>query len=107
MASLLESEHMLLRNEGLVAFNLLAVLGEETAAVSASLSEEVVLLGVWRIASSDDSSPELLANALTLLLQLTQSDTGALTYSTCKQEHTAFSSPNTPFFLRRCALVCI
>lgn len=105
MASLLESEHMLLRNEGLVAFNLLAMLGEETAAVSASLSEEVVLLGVWRIASSDDSSPELLANALTLLLQLTQSDTGA--YSTCKQEHTAFSSPNTPFFLRRCALVCI
>ena len=78
MASLLESEHVLLRNEALVALNLLATLRDgEGDEITASLLEEAVLLGVWGVVSSVDSSPELLANALTFLQQLTQSQTGA------------------------------
>ena len=75
MASLLESEHVLLQNEALVALNLLATIrGDE---ITVSLSEEAVLLGVWGVVSNGDSSTELLANALTFLHQLMQSDIGA------------------------------
>lgn len=79
MTSLLDSEHVLLRNEALVSLNLLAALRggkEETAIMSASLKEEAVLLGVWGVITNANSSHQLLANALTLLLQLAQLDSG-------------------------------
>lgn len=82
MTSLLDSDHMLLRNEALVALNLLAALRggeEETAIMSASLTEEAVLLGVWGVIANANSSHQLLANALTLLLQLAQLDSGIYT----------------------------
>jgi hypothetical protein len=84
MASLLESEHVLLRNEALVALNLLATLRDgEGDEITASLLEEAVLLGVWGVVSSVDSSPELLANALTFLQQLTQSQTANVSERLC------------------------
>lgn len=81
MASLLDSEHALLRNEALVALNLLAALRgseDEMATVTASLTEEAVLVGVGKTITNADSSPQLLANTLTLLLLLTQLDSGTL-----------------------------
>ena len=88
MASLLESEHVLLQNEALVALNLLATIrdggGDE---ITVSLSEETVLLGVWGVVSNVDSSTEILANALTFLQQLMQSDTGTNTTHVCYNVH--------------------
>ena len=75
MASLLESEHVLLRNEVLISLNLLALLGEGQGGeegYEAALTAEEVVHGVWGVVSNTDSSPELLTNALILLLQLTK-----------------------------------
>lgn len=75
--SLLESEHVLLCNEALVALNLLAVLGADEGEEDIDpLGEDVVLSGVWGVVGSDDSSPELLINALNFLHQLSQTHTG-------------------------------
>ena len=78
IASLLDSAHLSLRNEALVAVNLLAVMreGEE---VGAALTEEVVVGGVWGVVSASDSSPELVSNALTFLVQLTDRGEGVVT----------------------------
>ena len=84
MSSLLDSEHMLLKNEALVAFNLLAVTlgdGEHAAIVFDALTASEVVGGVGGVVSSVDSSPELLANALTLMKRLAQSGTAQLTLS--------------------------
>ena len=78
IASLLDSTHLSLRNEALVAVNMLAVVreGEEAAA---ALTDEVVVGGVWGVVSASDSSPELVSNALTFLLQLTDRGEGVAT----------------------------
>ena len=83
IAALLESEHVLLRNEALVALNLLAVLGEGEGGeeATAPLTEEVVMSGVCGVVASDESSPELLTNALNFLVQLAQSHTAGLSAS--------------------------
>ena len=67
MVSLLDSAHVSLRNEALIALNLLAVLGEE---IGTSLAEDAVVGGVWGVVSASDSSPELVSNAMIFLLQL-------------------------------------
>ena len=78
MVSLLDSAHVSLRNEALIALNLLAVLGEE---IGTSLAEDNVVGGVWGVVSASDSSPELVSNAMTFLLQL--HNTGIYTQQYC------------------------
>ena len=72
MASLLDSAHLSLRNEALLALNLLACVKEEEGEFRAALMDEVVVGGVWGVVSASDSSPELVSNAITFLVQLTQ-----------------------------------
>ena len=66
IVSLLDSAHLSLRNEALIALNLLA--GAELA--GDALTEGDVMGGVWGVVLASDSSPELVSNAMTFLLQL-------------------------------------
>ncbi|CAI8023451.1 Rap1 GTPase-GDP dissociation stimulator 1-A [Geodia barretti] len=71
IASLLDSAHLSLRNEALLALNLLAVVKDD-GEFKTSLTDEVVVGGVWGVVSAGDSSPELVSNALTFLVLLAE-----------------------------------
>ena len=71
IASLLDSAHLSLRNEALLALNLLAVVKED-GEFRTALTDEVVVGGVWGVVSAGDSSPELVSNALTFLVLLAE-----------------------------------
>jgi hypothetical protein len=71
--SLLDPGHQeSLKNEALVALTLLAVAreGEGGREVGAALADEVVLGRVWGVVSDNETSPEVVSNGLTFLLQL-------------------------------------
>ena len=71
IVSLLDSAHLSLRNEALLALNLLAVVKED-GEFRTALTDEVVVGGVWGVVSAGDSSPELVSNALTFLVLLAE-----------------------------------
>ena len=73
IVSLLRIDHVSLQNESLIALNLLAVARDGGESLAPSLTEETVLSAVWGVVSNTNTSPEMLTNALTLLLQLSAS----------------------------------
>lgn len=70
ISCLLQSEHVSMKNESLIALNLLAMIQSGDEIMTNTLCDSTVLDRVWDVITNENSSPELITNSLTFLLQL-------------------------------------